>query len=132
MRLGQKNGFPIKKRVISARVVSSFTSEYVFKDINSASNFDCCNTIMVDIQPNAAGQHPNSKWFNGAHKTMFPAKNSHHSPKNAHNEENKTINFRMFLCGLNEKKRLIAQSIQNSIIWCPISITKEIFMFCLV
>ena len=61
MRLGQKNGFPIKKRVISARVVSSFTSEYVFKDINSASNFDCCNTIMVDIQPNAGGQHPNSK-----------------------------------------------------------------------
>ena len=69
-------------------------------------------------------QQPNSKRFNGAPKTMFPAKNSYRSPKSTHNKENKTINLRMFLCGLSEKERLNAQSIQNSIIWCPISITK--------
>ena len=37
---------------------------------------------------------------------MFPAKNSNHSTKSTHNEENKTINFRMFLCALNEKVNL--------------------------
>ena len=30
----------------------------------------------------------------------------------------------MFLCALYEKKRLTAQIIQNSLIWCPISTTK--------
>ena len=36
---------------------------------------------------------------------LFPAKNSHHSPKPTHNEKIKAINLRMFLCGLNEKKK---------------------------
>ena len=48
---------------------------------------------MVDVQPNDGEQQPNSKRFNGAAKTMFPAKNSHHNPKSTHNEENKTINL---------------------------------------
>ena len=51
---------------------------------------------------------------------MFAAKNSRQSPKSSHNEEKKTINLPMFLCGLNEKKRLNVQSSQNLIIWCPI------------
>ena len=79
---------------------------------------------MVYMQSNDGEQQPNSKRFNGASKTMFPAKNSHHTPKPTHSEENKTINLRMFLCGLNEKKMLNAQSIQNSIVWCPIGNTK--------
>ena len=62
-------------------------------------------------------------------RQCFQQKNSHHSPKSTHNEESKTTNLRMFLCGLNEKKMLNAQSIQNSIIWCPISITKELSCF---
>ena len=45
--------------------------------------------------------------------------------KSTHYEENKTINFQMFLCNLNEKKRLTAQSIQKSIIWYPISIKNK-------
>ena len=42
---------------------------------------------------------------------MFPAKNSHHSPKTTQNKENKK---RMFLCALNENNKWTAQSIQNS------------------
>ena len=72
--------------------------------------------MMVDMQLNDREKQPNSKRFNGAAKTMFPAKKSHHNPKFIHNEENKTFNLRMFLCSLNEKKRLIGQSIQNLII----------------
>ena len=49
------------------------------------------------------------KKINGAPNTMFPAK---------------TINLLMFLCGLNEKKKLDAQNSQNWIIWYPINITK--------
>ena len=79
---------------------------------------------MVDMQPNDGEQQTNSKRFNGAAKTMFPAKNSHHSSKTTHNEENKTFNLLIFLRALNEKKRLTAQSIQNSIIWCSIRIKK--------
>ena len=56
-------------------------------------------------------------------------KRSHHSPKPTNNEENKIIKFWVFLRGLNEKKRLTAQNVQNSRIWCPISITKQILMF---
>ena len=37
---------------------------------------------------------------------LFPAKNSHHNPKPTHNEKIKAINLRMFLCGLNEKKKV--------------------------
>ena len=62
--------------------------------------------------------------FNGAAKTMFPAKNSYHNPKLTHNEEKETFNLQVFLCALNEKKRLTEQSIQNLTIWCPICITK--------
>ena len=75
--------------------------------------------MIVDMQPNDGEQQLYSKIFNGAPKAMFPAKNLHHSPKSTQNEEKKTINLRMFLCGLNEKKRLNAQNIQNSIIWYP-------------
>ena len=57
---------------------------------------------MVDMQPNDDEKQPNSKRFNGAAKTMFPAKNSHHNPKFTHNVENKTFNLRMFLCALNK------------------------------
>ena len=60
---------------------------------------------------------------------MFPAKDSHHSPKSTHNEENKTINLRKFLCPLNASKWLTAQSIQDSIIWWPISITNKCSCF---
>ena len=60
---------------------------------------------MVDMQPNDGEQQPNSKKFNGAPKTTFPAKNLHHSPKSTHYEKDKTINLRMFLCSLKEKKR---------------------------
>ena len=56
---------------------------------------------MVDMQSNDGEQQ----------STIFPAKNSHHSPKSTYNEKNRTINLRMFLCGLNEKKSLSAQSI---------------------
>ena len=59
---------------------------------------------MVYMQTNDGEQRLNSKRFNAALKTMFPAKNSCHSPKPTNNEDNKTINLRMFLCGLNEKK----------------------------
>ena len=76
---------------------------------------------MVNMQLNDGEHQPDSKRFILSPKTMFPAKNSHHSPKSTHNKENKTINSKMFLCNLNKKKRLTAQSIQNSIIWCPIS-----------
>ena len=69
---------------------------------------------MVDMQPNHGEQQPNSKRFNGTHKTMFPAKNSHHRLKSTHKKENETINLRIFWCTLNEKKRLTVQSIQNS------------------
>ena len=79
---------------------------------------------MICMQPNNGEQQPKSKRFNGAPGIMFPAKNSDHSPKPTHNEENKAVNFRMLLCGLTEKKRLNSQRIQNSKIWCPISITK--------
>ena len=41
-------------------------------------------------------------------KRCFKQKNSHHSPNSTHNEENKTINLRMFLCVLNIKKMLTA------------------------
>ena len=67
-------------------------------------------------------QQTNSKRFNGTPKKIFRAKYSHHNQKSPHYEENKTINFQMFLCALNEKKGLTAQSIQKSIMWCPISI----------
>ena len=82
--------------------------------------------LMVGMQPNDGEQQPNSKIFNGAPKIIFPAKNSHHSPKSTHKEENI---YECFCCGLNEKKRSTAQSIQNSILWCPISITKKISCF---
>ena len=36
-------------------------------------------------------------------KTMFPAKNSHHSSKSTHDEKDKAINLQKFLCALNEK-----------------------------
>ena len=61
-------------------------------------------------------------------RQCFQQKKSHHNSKSTHNEENKIINFRMFLSALNEKKRLTAQSIRISIIWCPISITKNFFL----
>ena len=79
---------------------------------------------MIYMKPNDGEQQPKLKRFNGAPEIMFPAKNSDHSLKPTHNEENKTVNFRMLLRGLTEKKRLNAQRIQNSKIWCPISITK--------
>ena len=60
------------------------------------------------MQTNDGEQQPNSKRFIQAPKTMFPAKNSHHCPRPTYNEENETINLRMFLCGLNKKKRLNA------------------------
>ena len=59
---------------------------------------------MVYMQPNDGEQQPKSKKFNGPLKTMFLAKNSHHIPKPTHEKKDKTINLRMFLCGLNEKK----------------------------
>ena len=76
------------------------------------------------MQPSDGEKQPNSNRFNGAAETSFPAKNSHHNPKFTHNKESKTFNLRMFLCALNEKKKLTGQSIQNLIIWGPISITK--------
>ena len=62
-------------------------------------------------------------------KNIFRSKNSHHNQNFTHYEENKTINFQMFLCVLNEKKRLTAQSIQKPIIWCPISIKYKFSCF---
>ena len=79
---------------------------------------------MVDMQPNDSEKQTNPKIFNGAAKTMFPAKNSYQNPKLTHNEEKETFNLQVFLCALNEKKRLTEQSIQNLTIWCPICITK--------
>ena len=79
---------------------------------------------MVDMQRNDSEKQTNPKIFNGAAKTMFPAKNSYQNPKFTHNEEIKTFNSRMFLCALNEKERLTGQSIQNLVIWCTISIAK--------
>ena len=78
---------------------------------------------------NSCDQKTNSKRFNGAPKKVFCTKNSHHNRKPTHYEENKTINFQMFLCALNEKKRLTAQSIQKSIIWYPISIKNKFSCF---
>ena len=69
------------------------------------------------------------KRFNGAPKKIFGSKNSHHNQKSTHYEEKKTINLRMFLCVLIGKKRLTAQSIQKSIIWCPISIKNKFLCF---
>ena len=45
---------------------------------------------------NSREQQPKSKRFNGDPKAMFSTKKLHHSPKSTYNEENKTINFRMF------------------------------------
>ena len=56
--------------------------------------------------------------------TMSKTKSTLSHRRSTHHEENKAINFRMFLCVLDEKKRLTAQSIKSSIMWCPISITK--------
>ena len=82
----------------------------------------------VPCRENSYEQQRNSKKFNGAPKTMFLAKILHHNSNSAHIEENKIITLRMVLCALNEKKRLAAQSIQNPIIWCPISVAKKVFM----
>ena len=60
---------------------------------------------MVYMQPKDGEQQPNSK-FNGDPNKMFLAKYSHYSPKPTHNEQNKNINLRMILCGLNKKERL--------------------------
>ena len=68
------------------------------------------------------------KRFNGAPKKIFGSKNSHHNQKSTHYEEKKTINLRMFLCVLIGKKRLTTQSIQKSIIWCPISIKNKFYV----
>ena len=58
-------------------------------------------------------------------KTVAIIKQIH---KSTHYEEKKTINLRMFLCVLTGKKRLTAQSIQKSIIWCPISIKNTFYV----
>ena len=75
---------------------------------------------------NDGEKQPNSERFNGVAKTMFPAENSHHSPKSTHDEDNKSINLEIFLCALNEKKRLTIQNIENSIIWCLYKINYKI------
>ena len=59
----------------------------------------------------------------------FSIKKFTSQPKSTHYEENKAINFQMFLCVLNEKKGLTVQSIQKSIIWRPISIKYKFSCF---
>ena len=78
---------------------------------------------------NSCDHQANSKRFHGAPKKIFGSKKSHYNQKPTHYEEKKTINLRMFLCVLIGKKRLTAQSIQKSIIWCPISIKNKFLYF---
>ena len=69
---------------------------------------------MVDMQPSNGGQQPNLKDLMEPQDNVSN-KNSHYSPKSTRNEEKETINLRMFLCAVNEKKKLTIQSIQSSI-----------------
>ena len=46
---------------------------------------NCCNMLMIDMQPNDGEQQSNSKRFNRVSKTMRAAKNTHHIPKSTHN-----------------------------------------------